>query len=104
MSAALAGIAETTVEVRNTVPSRRCLSFIRVLPSCSAACAADFSPAAYGTGIAFSFARLIGERPHPQLLLADLPQAREPVRLDDQEEDDERAHDHELQLFDRRRM
>ena len=41
-----------------------------------------------------------GKRPHPQFLLRDLPQPREAVRLDDQEEDDQRADDHELQVLD----
>src|SRR3954471_14808981 len=39
---------------------------------------------------------LMGERPQAQLLLGDLPQAREPVWLDDQEEDDEAAEDDRL--------
>jgi hypothetical protein len=38
-----------------------------------------------------------------ELLLPDLPQARQPVRFDDQEEDDQRAGDHEGEMFDRRR-
>src|SRR5271165_7065126 len=38
------------------------------------------------------------ERPEPQLLLADRPQPRQAVRLDDQEEDDQRAEDHRLQI------
>ena len=37
----------------------------------------------------------VGKRPHPQFLLPDLPQPRQAVRLDDQEEDDQRADDHE---------
>src|SRR5687768_12304867 len=45
----------------------------------------------------------VRERPEPQLLLADRPQAREPARLDDQEEDDERPEDHELYVRDHRR-
>src|SRR5690349_17428454 len=36
---------------------------------------------------------LMRKRPEPQLLLKDLPQAREPVRLDDEEEDDQAAED-----------
>src|SRR6185437_8473422 len=38
----------------------------------------------------------MGERPQPQLLLADLPQPRESVRLDDQEEDDEPPEYHQF--------
>ena len=38
------------------------------------------------------------ERPQPQLLLAGRPQPRQAVRLDDQEEDDQRAEDHELEV------
>src|SRR5271166_986676 len=38
------------------------------------------------------------ERPEPQLLLADRPKSRQTVRLDDQEEDDQRAEDHRLQI------
>src|SRR3712207_7931869 len=41
----------------------------------------------------------VGERPHPELLFADLPEPREAVRLDDQEEDDESANDHEAQVL-----
>src|SRR5512139_3682359 len=43
----------------------------------------------------------VRERPQPQLLLADRPQPRQAVRLDDQEEDDQRAEDHELGVGDR---
>src|ERR1041385_6225867 len=41
------------------------------------------------------FASLIRKRPHPQFLLSDLPQPRQPGRLDDQEEQDQRADHHE---------
>src|SRR5258708_1588289 len=41
---------------------------------------------------------LIRKRPDPQLLLADLPEARQSPGLDDQEEDDEAAEDHGLQV------
>src|SRR5262249_6536585 len=51
-------------------------------------------------GIHGNFAPSIWERPHPQLLFGDLPQARQPVRLDHQEEDDERPLDHERQVVD----
>src|SRR5262249_22149234 len=39
------------------------------------------------------------ERPQSQLLLGDLPKSGEPVRLDDEEEDDESAEDHDLELL-----
>src|SRR5882762_10126128 len=48
------------------------------------------------------FALLIGERPDPELLLADLPQPGEARRLGDQEENDQRSDDHELQMLDGR--
>src|SRR5215212_11600927 len=96
---ALAGTAATTVDATSAVPSRRCLSFIRVLPSCSADFPAGSGPALVFGRIAFSFARLIRERPHPEFLLADLPQPREAVRLDDQAEDNQRSDDHKLQLL-----
>jgi len=38
------------------------------------------------------------ERPQPQLFLRDLPDPREAVRLDDQEEDDQAAEDHQLDV------
>src|SRR5260221_14141061 len=40
-----------------------------------------------------SIAPLMRERPEPQLLLGDLPQPGQAVRLDDQEEDDQAAED-----------
>src|SRR5262252_6659542 len=43
------------------------------------------------------------ERPEPQLFLADRPKPREPVRLDDEKEDDERAESHEFEMRDHRR-
>src|SRR6266550_4706410 len=46
--------------------------------------------------------RLVRKRPHPQLLLPDRPETREAVRLDDEEEDDEGAEDHELEVRDHR--
>src|SRR5216683_8153646 len=52
--------------------------------------------------VAKDIAPLIREWPHPQLLLSNLPQPGEPVRLDHQEEYDQRANDHELQVFDSR--
>src|ERR1700716_4633230 len=48
------------------------------------------------------FALLIGERPDPELLLADLTQPGEARRLRGQDENDQRAHDHELQMLDGR--
>src|SRR5690349_21604242 len=39
------------------------------------------------------------EWPEAELFLADLPQAREAVRLGDQEEDDHGAEDHELEVL-----
>src|SRR5262245_51201337 len=44
----------------------------------------------------------VRKRPQPQLLLRDLPEPREPVRLDDEEEHDQRAEDHELELLGQR--
>src|SRR5260370_18743452 len=38
------------------------------------------------------------ERPQPELFLGDLPQPRQPVRLDDEKEDDEPAEDHALEV------
>src|SRR5580704_15798115 len=40
----------------------------------------------------------MGERPEPQLLLADGPEPRQAVGLNDQKEDDQRAEDHRLQI------
>src|SRR5258706_6848901 len=42
----------------------------------------------------------VRERPEPQLFLADRPEAREPARLHDQEEYDERPEDHEFYVRD----
>src|SRR5574337_86059 len=47
----------------------------------------------------FSSSLLVGKRPESQLFLCDLPKPRQPVRLDDEEEDDQAAEDHRLQLF-----
>src|SRR6266496_5877712 len=44
----------------------------------------------------------VRERPHPEFLLANLPQPREAVRLDDQEENDEDTDHHELEMLDGR--
>jgi hypothetical protein len=40
----------------------------------------------------------VRERPQAQLLLADLPQPGQAVRLDDQEEDDQAAEDDQLEV------
>src|SRR3546814_4948566 len=42
----------------------------------------------------------VGERPQPELLLGDLPEPRQAVRLDDKEEDDQGAEHHEFQVRD----
>src|SRR6202162_4471803 len=42
----------------------------------------------------------VGERPEPQLLLGNLPQARKAQRLDDEEKDDERAEQDQGQVGD----
>src|SRR5581483_4084944 len=41
----------------------------------------------------------VRERPPPQLLLRELPQPRQPARLDGQEEQDEAAEHHQLDLL-----
>src|SRR5579883_3524699 len=41
------------------------------------------------------------EGPKPELLLADRPEAGQAVRLDHQEEDDQRAEDHRFEVRDR---
>src|SRR5215467_2792441 len=46
------------------------------------------------------YAPSVGVGPHSELLFGELPQPRQSVRLDDQEEDDEGTNDHELQVFD----
>jgi len=40
----------------------------------------------------------VRERPEPQLLLADGPESRQTIRLDNQEKHDKRAEDHRLQI------
>src|SRR5216684_8357199 len=42
---------------------------------------------------------LVGERPETQLLFRNLPEPRQSTRFNDQEEDDEAAEDHQLELF-----
>src|SRR5262249_23394492 len=46
-----------------------------------------------------SLTALMRKRPQPELLLRDLPESREAARLDDQEEDDQPAKDHQLDLL-----
>src|SRR5438477_7856536 len=46
-----------------------------------------------------SSSRSVREGPQPQFFLADLPEPREAVRLHDQEEDDQRAEHHQLDLL-----
>src|SRR5262245_31136599 len=41
----------------------------------------------------------VWKRPEPELLLGDLPESREPVRLDDEKEDDQATEDHHLDLL-----
>src|SRR5262245_2669683 len=43
--------------------------------------------------------RSMRKRPQPKLFLRDLPEPGQAVRLGDQEHDDERAEDHQLELF-----
>src|SRR5437660_11103158 len=43
--------------------------------------------------------RSVGKRPEPQLLFRDLPEPRQPARLDDQKEDDQAAEHHQLDLL-----
>src|SRR5215469_4358913 len=42
---------------------------------------------------------LVREGPEPQLLLGDLPQPGQPVRLHDEKEDDQPPEDHDLDLL-----
>src|SRR5262245_39233530 len=54
----------------------------------------------FRTFIVFSFRqRLVRKRPQPELLFRDLPEPRQPARLDDQKEDDQSAEDHQLDLL-----
>src|SRR4029450_12018851 len=43
--------------------------------------------------------RSVGKRPQPQLLLRDLPEARQAARLDDQKEEDQSTEHHQLDLL-----
>ena len=40
------------------------------------------------------------ERPDDELFADQRPKPRQPVRFDDQEKDDQRADDHDVQMFD----
>src|SRR5215467_2356791 len=56
-------------------------------------------PAPSRQGFGSDCASLIWERPHPQFLLGNLPQPREASWFRDQEEHDQRADDHELDVL-----
>src|SRR5262245_48678027 len=79
---------------------------MKMLPPCASTAPAS-GPAARATAtrttsMVLSFigpSGLVRKRPQAQLLLGDLPEPREAVRLDDQEEDDEAAEHHELDLL-----
>src|SRR5947209_3894161 len=43
--------------------------------------------------------RSVGKRPEPQLLFGDLPEPRQPARLDDEKDDDQAAEHHQLDLL-----
>src|SRR5690348_7242159 len=45
--------------------------------------------------------RSMRERPQPQLFLRNLPKSRQSMRLDDQEENDQRAERHQLEVGNR---
>src|SRR5690242_20165775 len=113
MPSALAGAAGRAAATASALPSRSCFSRIafsllcggltrRLCRNAPPVRRAARPPARLG--IAWILARSVWEWPHPEFLLADLPQPRQPVRLDHQEEDDQGADDHELQLLDRRRV
>src|SRR5262245_4155467 len=46
------------------------------------------------------YAPSVREGPHPKFLFCDLPEPRQAVRLDNKEENDEGADNHELQMLD----
>src|SRR5215510_3325287 len=79
---------------------------MKMLPPCASAAPVS-GPAASATAtrttsIVLSFmnpSRLVRKRPKTKLFLRDLPEPREAVRLRDQEEDDETAEDHQLDLL-----
>src|ERR1700730_12486318 len=61
----------------------------------------SFSDALHRAGNCFpaeDIARLIGEWPHPQFLLSDLPQAGEATPLRRPKEEDQGADDHEMKV------
>src|SRR4029453_11533006 len=79
---------------------------MKMLPPCASAARASgptARPTATRTTIqALSFmgpSGLMRKRPQAELLLGDLPEPREAVRLHDQEEEDEAAEDHHLDLL-----
>src|SRR3954464_894727 len=105
LSSALAGTAAASA---SALPSNKAFSriaFSLFIPAASPPtlhCAPLAWAARAGEArIARIFAHSIRERPHPQFLLADLPQASEPVRLDDQKENNQRADDDVLQVLHR---
>src|SRR5580700_3951520 len=120
-SAAFAsGIAAVAPSVTaSAAPTARCFLRITFLPlDRAAACRCRYSltpaarlsglhpppsPCGPGGGTDAQYAPSIRKGPHAQLLLADLPQPRQPVRLKDEEYDDERADDHGGQVIDLRR-
>ena len=57
------------------------------------------APLVYVLDIVKETQKLIGKGPHPQFLLANLPQAGESVRLEHQKDDNRGADDHEGQLL-----
>src|SRR5690606_32562919 len=102
---AAVGIAAPPIRTATAAPMAKCLRRIAFLPLVSPARKAGrcfplsgCPPAGFVSECALS----VGERPHPQFLLADLPEPRQPKRLYDQEKDDERSDHHELDVFDGR--
>src|SRR6185295_1667986 len=83
----------------STTPSRADLiAFMFVL--LRSGCAVEMIPPP-GRRHACCNAKSVGKRPQAELFLRDLPEPREAMRLDDQEEDDEPAEDHQLEIRDR---
>src|SRR5215831_5251868 len=64
-------------------------------PSATSSAAASDHPR---TLVLISPSSSVGKRPQTQLLLRDLPQSRDPMRLDDQKDDDQRPEADQLQL------
>src|SRR5262245_61477538 len=96
------------------MPTNICLAFIAFLPSFTPGGARLVSrprPVRSGRGAIFGtmaaamvgnwahFALSIRKRPHPQFLLADLPQAGKACRLGDKKEHDQGARNHECQVL-----